>query len=450
MTRLGQVLRGKWQLDALLGIGSMAAVYAATHRNGKRVAVKMLHPEMSADADVRARFLREGYAANKVEHPGCVSVIDDDTSEDGQVYLVMEMLRGETLLSRAMKHGGRLPVAEVVALGDQLLDVLAAAHDKGIVHRDLKPDNLFLTTEGQLKVLDFGLARLREKKQVSATMKESMMGTPAFMPPEQALAKWDLVDGRSDLWAVGATLFNLLTGRLVHETDSVTALLVAISTRPVVPVATVNPMIPPGIAAVVDRALAFERNDRFQDARSMQLALRKAVQALPPGTLEAASLVSEAAPMSVRPFGFSGGGAVSPSSPPPIPGGAGGAGMGGTFLPTTSGSGGLAQRRAVPIAVAVALAVIAIIAIVIVRGSSSGDATTAAQAPSGTPVGGASAAPTESAEAPIDLGDLDEPGTAGSGSGGKKPRVKKAAPAATDAQPSTKKPSLSDTLNQFD
>ena len=289
--RVGETLRGKWRIDALLGVGGMAVVYAATHRNGKRVAVKMLHPEMSMDPDLRARFLREGYAANSIGHPGCVAVLDDEVSEDGAVFVVMELLEGETLDARAERSGGRMSPGEVVPLVDQLLDILAAAHTKGIIHRDLKPENLFLTHEGKLKVLDFGIARLRDGQNARLTATGVGMGTPAFMPPEQALAKWDEVDARSDLWAVGATMFTLLTGRLVHEAGSVAALLIAIATKPVAPIASVLPGIPPALAAAIDRALAFDPAHRFQDARSMQAALRAA------SAVDSALLARQTAPL---------------------------------------------------------------------------------------------------------------------------------------------------------
>ncbi|HEX4515419.1 MAG TPA: serine/threonine-protein kinase, partial [Polyangiaceae bacterium] len=158
--RVGTVLEGKYALEALLGYGGMAAVYRATHRNGHRVAVKILHPELSISEDVRARFLREGYVANKVDHAGAVRVIDDDVAEDGSVFLVMELLEGSTLEHRWQMAGRRLGVDEVVAWTVKLLDVLAAAHARGIVHRDIKPENLFVTERGELKVLDFGIARL--------------------------------------------------------------------------------------------------------------------------------------------------------------------------------------------------------------------------------------------------------------------------------------------------
>jgi serine/threonine-protein kinase len=164
-TRVGSVLREKWRLDALLGVGGMAAVYSATHRNGSRVAVKILHPELSVNVQVKTRFLREGYVANAVGHDGAVRVSDDDTAEDGAAFLVMELLDGETLEDRRMRFGGRLSEDEVLAMAEQLLDVLAAAHAKGVVHRDLKPENVFLTRAGQVKVLDFGNCPPRQARQ---------------------------------------------------------------------------------------------------------------------------------------------------------------------------------------------------------------------------------------------------------------------------------------------
>jgi serine/threonine protein kinase len=281
--RVGTILRDKWRLDRLLGLGGMAAVYAATHRNGKRGAVKMLHAELSSDGDARRRFLQEGYVANAVGHPGAVSVLDDDMAEDGSVFLVMELLEGETVADRASKREGeRLPVGEVIEIADQLLDVLVAAHAKGIVHRDLKPENVFLTTEGRAKVLDFGLAKLHAVASAGrATKTGTTIGTPAFLPPEQALGEWNRVDARTDLWAIGATMFTLVTGRLVHETDTVNKLMLAAMTKPAPRFADVWPGVNPELAAVVDRALRFEPNERWSSALEMQQALRRARAAMP-------------------------------------------------------------------------------------------------------------------------------------------------------------------------
>jgi serine/threonine protein kinase len=160
--RIGMVLGGKWTIESLLGVGGMAAVYAATHRNGKRVAVKMLHADLSDHEEVRKRFLQEGYAANTIQHDGAVSVLDDDVAADGCAFIVMELLEGETVEDRWDRSGRRLAAREVLAIVEQVLGVLSAAHAKNIVHRDIKPENLFVTKAGAVKVLDFGIAKVFE------------------------------------------------------------------------------------------------------------------------------------------------------------------------------------------------------------------------------------------------------------------------------------------------
>jgi serine/threonine-protein kinase len=279
--RVGTVLNGKWRLDRVLGIGGMASVYAATHRNQSRCAIKMLHPEVGIDREVTARFLREGYVANSVGHPGAVTVHDDDVSEEGAAFLVMELLEGETLEARWSRACTALPLREVLAFVDRLLDVLVAAHARDIVHRDLKPENLFLTRDGQLKVLDFGIARLRELSGAGTpgTRAGSLLGTPAFMAPEQARGRWDEVDGRTDLWAVGATAFTLLSGRHVHEAETANEQLILAATVPAPSLAAVLPDLPGPFAEMFDRALAFDKAQRFADARAMQRALREAREA---------------------------------------------------------------------------------------------------------------------------------------------------------------------------
>lgn len=275
--RVGTVLHQKWRLDSLLGVGGMAAVYAATHRNGSRGAVKLLHPELSTNSAIRQRFLREGYAANAVGHDGVVRVIDDDTADDGSIFMVAELLDGETLEERRMRHGGRLGEDEVLSLADQVLDVLAAAHAKGVVHRDLKPENIFLTRDGRVKVLDFGIARLRElSSQSNATKTGSTLGTPAFMAYEQARGLWDEVEPRTDLWAVGATMFTLLSGNCVHEGRSTQEVLLSAMTKPAPPLATVLPGVSPAVAHVIDHALEQEIDRRFPDAQRMQERVRAA------------------------------------------------------------------------------------------------------------------------------------------------------------------------------
>jgi serine/threonine-protein kinase len=278
--RVGAVLRGKYTLERVLGVGGMAVVYLGVHRNGSRVAVKVLHPELSVDDDLRARFVREGYVANSIGHDGAVRVIDDDVAEDGAAFLVMELLLGETLERRRTRRGGRLPPGEVLALAHQLLDVLAAAHAQGVVHRDVKPENLFLTRVGALKVLDFGIARFRDASDPTGTITGARLGTPAFMPPEQALGRTQEIDARADVWAVGAPLFTLLSGHLVHEAPSAAELVVRTATQPARSLAKVAPRAPAAVVALVDRALAFAREDRWQSAREMAEAVAEAYATL--------------------------------------------------------------------------------------------------------------------------------------------------------------------------
>jgi serine/threonine-protein kinase len=279
-SRVGTVIRGKYRLDYLLGVGGMAAVYAATHRNGSRVALKVLHPELARMDDVRARFLREGYVANRVPHPGMTRVIDDDDDEIGNtVFLVIELLEGETLQARAERLGGRLALPETLAYVEQLLDVLAAAHERGIVHRDVKPDNVFLTNRGGLKVLDFGIARLLDG--TGATRSGQLLGTPAFMSPEQANGRIPDIDGRSDVWSAGAVLFTLLTGVEVHPGPTPTEQTIYAATQPARPVESLAPWLAPDVSTVINRALAFEREARWQSARAMQAALRSTASFAP-------------------------------------------------------------------------------------------------------------------------------------------------------------------------
>jgi serine/threonine protein kinase len=274
MRRVGQTLREKWHLDALLGVGGMATVYAATHRNGARCAVKVLHA--GEDEEIKQRFQREGYIANRVEHPGAVRVFDDDVAEDGCPFLVMELLDGRSLYTCANELGGKLPAQQVMLVSYALLDVLTAAHEKGIIHRDIKPENIFLTSDGSIKILDFGIARIIEDNGVRRTIDGRTMGTPAFMSPEQSRGRWDLVGVESDLWSVGATMFTLLSGQFVHLGDTAQELVAASFTKPARKMRDVMRDAPPALADVIDKALELAMADRWATAKEMQLALSHA------------------------------------------------------------------------------------------------------------------------------------------------------------------------------
>jgi eukaryotic-like serine/threonine-protein kinase len=294
---IGRTLCGKWRLESVIGAGGMSTVYAATHRNGKRVAVKALHGRLAFDTRARKRFLREGFLANNVDHPGAVSVLDEDVDETGVVFLVMELLIGETLDAAWKKAGRRLPVGRALSIMDTVLDVLASAHGKGIVHRDLKPANIFLTRTGEVKVLDFGIAKLRDNVPAGVTHPTGgTLGTPAFMAREQARARWDMVDARTDVWAAGAVLFALLSGQTVYEGETGNEIVIACATQPPRSLASVASDIPPAIVQLVDRALRVNRDERWADAREMQSAVRAMLDG--PSSLTTPQLEAQALPAS--------------------------------------------------------------------------------------------------------------------------------------------------------
>ncbi len=280
-SRIGTILHGKYRIDKLLGVGGMGFVYAATHRNGKRFAIKLLHSEFSSRRDIRTRFLREGYVANAVGHPGVVAVLDDDVADDGSAFLVMELLDGNTVDALGARPGSRMPLREVLGIAHQLLDVLDAAHTKTIVHRDVKPANLFVLTDGQLKVLDFGLARLRDATTgLNTTRTGETMGTPAFMPPEQARGDVSAIDPRTDIWAAGATIFTALSGRLVHEGENARQVLVRAATTPARSLSSVIPNAPASVVQLLSKALEFEKADRWDSAAAMREAVVRAHEEL--------------------------------------------------------------------------------------------------------------------------------------------------------------------------
>jgi serine/threonine protein kinase len=281
---IGTVLDDKWHIDAKIARGGVATVYRATHRQGQIAAIKIMHPEYARNEEVRKRFLREGYAANKVGHRGVVRVLDDDVTSDGSAYIVMELLhRGELLEDKRERLGGRLGIAESVEVCHQVLDVLAVAHEKGIIHRDIKPENIFVLDDGTVKVLDFGIAHLKElARQQEATATGMLLGTPEYMSPEQVLGKRGQIDAQTDVYAVGATLFTLLSGESVHVHDTLNALLVATASRQARSLSSAAfKELPRALITVVDKALALEKPRRWQTARAMQLALREVVPASP-------------------------------------------------------------------------------------------------------------------------------------------------------------------------
>jgi eukaryotic-like serine/threonine-protein kinase len=278
--RVGTTLCQKWTLEKLLGVGGMAAVYVANHKIGRREAIKILHREVALQPDMLMRFEQEAHAVNRFQHPGAVEIRDIDVAEDGSPFLVMELLSGESLGERVRRLGD-LPLDEILRLTDELLDVLAAAHARGIIHRDIKLDNLFVQTDGRLKVLDFGIARIRDGVPLKMrTRAGATLGTAPYMPPEQI--KGQEIDARADLFAVGATMFRLIAKRRIHEAKTETEMLLKMASLPAPPLLSVAPSAPPGVGQIVDRALRFDREQRYPDALAMQADVRAVRAGLPP------------------------------------------------------------------------------------------------------------------------------------------------------------------------
>jgi eukaryotic-like serine/threonine-protein kinase len=272
--RLGKTLRGKWLLEDLVGVGGMAAVYRASHRNGARVAIKMLHPLIAENEELRQRFIGEGYAANRIKHPAVVSVHDDDVDDDGTPFLVMDFVEGQTLADKIQDR--RFNDDELLDVAEQVCSLLDAAHEAGVVHRDLKPDNLLLDNDGRVRVLDFGIARLLEddKESFFSTKTGIAFGTPGFISPEQALGHREKVGPRTDIFALGATLFYLATGEFLHAADTPQELLILVATQPARWLRMVAPHISAEVGAIVDRATRMALVDRWQSAREMLEAVR--------------------------------------------------------------------------------------------------------------------------------------------------------------------------------
>ena len=275
----GEVVGGKWRIVRLIGRGGMGAVYEAQNTGiGKRVALKFIDAEYAGNADIVRRFQREAEAASVVESAHIVHVFDSGTTDQGIPYIVMELLQGEDLRSR-IRRMGTLPPGEAVHIAVQMLRGLHRAHAAGIVHRDLKPDNVFLVDRDDdplfAKIVDFGISKMttRAGDAVGTLTRQGMvLGTPYYMSPEQAQAVSDL-DGRTDLWSVGAILFECLAGHPPFQGDAYEPIIVAICTGAAPDVRTVNPAVPPALASVVRRALARERQQRFASAREMLEAL---------------------------------------------------------------------------------------------------------------------------------------------------------------------------------
>src|SRR4051812_6710057 len=277
----GEILAGKYRVEQVLGVGGMGVVVAAVHLQlDEKVAIKFLVPDALENAEAVARFAREARAAVKIKSEHVARVIDVGTLESGAPYMVMEYLDGGDL-SRVLATQGSLPIDEAVEYVLQACEAIAQAHVMGIVHRDLKPANLFLTRRGDgtqtIKVLDFGISKVipmagSSGSEASMTRTSAVMGSPLYMSPEQMASSRD-VDGRTDIWALGAILYELVAGRPPFNADSLPQLCTLILNGQFVPLREVRPGLPPGLEAVIRRCLEKDSSRRYPNISELANAL---------------------------------------------------------------------------------------------------------------------------------------------------------------------------------
>lgn len=286
---LGRCLNDTYLVEAVLGEGGMGRVYRARHTRitQKLFALKVLHPEFARDAQQLARFQREAEAAATISHPNVVGVFDVGRTEDGYSYLACELLSGADL-DRHLESVGQLEVPVAVGIALQVCEALEAAHQLNVVHRDLKPQNVFLLADAdgkvptypRVKVVDFGLSRFLDKSDAQLTKTGVVMGTPAFMAPEQATGLRG--DHRVDIYGIGAILYCALTGKPPFEAETVPATLLAVMMEEAERPRKLNPKIPETLELVIQRAMAKKPEDRYPSVRELKSALEAFVGPVAP------------------------------------------------------------------------------------------------------------------------------------------------------------------------
>lgn len=301
-SQIGRIIEGKYRLDAVIGAGGMGSVYRA-HRLliGDPVAIKLLHHEHVSEAEGSERFRNEAKAAARLKHPNAVSIYDFGVTNDGLIYLVMELVEGQSL-RRVIKEQGPLRPAVAADIINQACAALDEAHRQQIVHRDLKPDNIIVNqkfTGLQVKVLDFGIAKLRDVTASNLTQADSIMGTPHYMSPEQCLG--EELDNRSDIYSLGIVLYEMLAGVVPFNSPNSTAVVVQHVNQAPPPLRGSTPGISAAVERAVMHALAKRREDRPQSARALAAEFSAAVDASLPLTVESPTPRSDVAVTAVNP-----------------------------------------------------------------------------------------------------------------------------------------------------
>lgn len=277
-SREGTLLAGKYQLEKHIGSGAMGDVFRAQNTMlGRMVAIKLLRPEHAHNTEIVERFLREAKTATIVRHPNVVDMLDVGQDEFGSPYIVQEFLQGDDFSQYIEKHGGRLDPRETIDIMLPVVEAIEFAHARGVVHRDLKPENIFLATEGSRtvpKLLDFGISQVRTAESVRMTATGLMMGTPAYMSPEQIIRGAREADAQTDVWALGIILFEVLCGELPFMAETASALFVEIATKDAPSLAERDPSLPPDLVKIVARCLRRERADRYPSGCELARDLR--------------------------------------------------------------------------------------------------------------------------------------------------------------------------------
>jgi serine/threonine protein kinase len=280
LDRSGQVLLAKYELTRMLGKGGMGEVWEGEHQlTGRRVAVKVLSDAYLSNKKVVARFGREARAASAVQHDGIVEILDQDRTADGVPFLVMEFLAGESVGQR-LKRKKQLSESEALAIMLPLLDALDAAHQAGVIHRDLKPDNVFILPgvrgEERIKILDFGISQKADEIEHRLTQEGSVLGTPHYMSPEQALGR--TVDARTDIFSLGVVLYEMLSGTKPFAGEAVTEILLQIVMAQPRDIAQAAFGITPALAKIVRRCMQKQPDDRFQSCDELRAALAESLK----------------------------------------------------------------------------------------------------------------------------------------------------------------------------
>ena len=269
---VGQLVRN-YRIESLLGTGGMGSVYLAVHTQlGRRIAIKVIHPALARNPVVRERFRNEAAALSHLQHPNIVTLYDYSEEEDA-LYLFMEYVEGKTLDDYIGTETGPIPEEKAVPLFARLLDAVAYAHDRGVIHRDIKPSNLMVSGAGNAKILDFGIAKITGQGLGGLTKEGTRMGTVLYMSPEQV--RGAVLDARSDVYSLGVTLFQALTGRPPYDEANLTeyAVYQRILHEPLPRMRELYPLVSERMQAVVDRATAKDPADRFADCHQFREAL---------------------------------------------------------------------------------------------------------------------------------------------------------------------------------